>query len=306
MSDEKFPPVGLITVWYRAGRDIERFASNLEALRYPNLQPTFVMNALEKHERALLESLVPDALVVDPGENLGCSAGWNRAIRLLLERETAFVGIWNVDVRVDPEYLRRLVGVMQEDQSIGACAPLLLYSHDPKRIQVYGGAMDVETGRALHEYDGWTDVCHLPAVRDARYLDGGTMLMRAQALQRVGAFDERYFMYYEDADLCLRMQSAGYRTVAVRDARAWHYQRELRGVLPAPHQLFYETRNRFYFVRKHAGVVAWRRLVTRTVLEMPGRTIHYLRLRRATLARAYLSGCLFGVLGWMGKRGWVE
>ncbi|MBI4507887.1 MAG: hypothetical protein HY691_20365, partial [Chloroflexi bacterium] len=54
------------------------------------------------------------------------------------------------------------------------------------------------------------------------FVSGCGMLLRCAALRRVGLFDERYFMYYEDADLCRRLAAAGYRVVADGRARMWH------------------------------------------------------------------------------------
>jgi GT2 family glycosyltransferase len=170
---------------------------------------------------------------------------------------------------------------------------------------MFGGAVDVHTGYARHEYNGATTSATLPPVRDAQYLDGGTMLIRTSVLRQVGGFDEGLFMYWEDADLSRRIQLAGYRTVAVRDAMAWHYHRAIGGRFPHPYQLFYETRNRFYFVRKHGGRLAWWRMLRREMVDGPRQVRYYYNERQPRLAGAYLMGVLYGVSGLMGKRGWV-
>jgi GT2 family glycosyltransferase len=266
----------------------------------------FVIHAQTPDEVQQLRIGVPSAVVIEPGKNLGSAAGWNLGIRWLLSHGVDYIGIWNVDVRPDPFCIRHLVEAMLGDPTIGACQPLLLYSHDPGRVQMFGGSVDLRSGVGHHDYNRATGLATLPALRDAGYLDGGTMLVRPQVLRKVGLFDERFFMYAEDSDLCQRIRRAGYRTVAVRDARAWHCHRADLGPLPGPYQVFYETRNRFYFVRKHAGSSAWLRLVAHSLATFPRYLLYYTRhLRQPLLAWAYTAGTLAGIAGRMGKRGWV-
>lgn len=298
--------VGLVTIWYRAGQYIDRFVGDLRALEQVQVQPVFVINDMTAEEVARLRTNVPTARILEPGRNVGTAAGWNLAIQVLLDRAITYVGIWNVDVTLHGRSLERLLRVMEDHPKVGACQPILFYSDDPGRIEMYGGSVDLRNGRITHDFEGATSVALLPSMRDAQYLDGGTMLLRADALREVGGFDDKLFLYAEDTDLSVRFQRAGYRTVAVRDAWAWHYHRENKGTAPMAHQVFYETRNRLYLTRKHAGHCAFLRLAARTVPSLPRGIVRYLRRGRPRLACAYLAGFVFGVAGLMGNRGWVD
>jgi len=172
-------------------------------------------------------------------------------------------------------------------------------------VQMFGGSVDLRSGTGHHDYNRATDLATLPALRDADYIDGGTMLVRAHVFREVGLFDERFFMYAEDSDLSRRIRRAGYRTVAVREARAWHCHRIDLGPFPGPYQVFYETRNRFYFVRKHSGASAWLKLVAHSLVRLPRHLLYYYRVRQPLLAWAYTAGTMAGIAGRMGKRGWV-
>jgi GT2 family glycosyltransferase len=301
------PTLGVITLWYRAGRPaIERFAANVDLLENPSPRLIFVIQDQSAEEVRHLRQRLPHATILEPGTNLGTAAGWNLGIRHLLEEGATYIAIWNVDVWLDGRCLQRLVAVMQQQPAIGACQPLLLYSDEPDLVQMFGGSFDVVTGEGRHDCNGATRFAQLPASRDADYLDGGSMLMRAEALRATGGFDERLFMYAEDADLCHRLRRHGYRTVAVRDAMAWHYHREERGSLPAPYQLFYETRNRLFVVMKLAGWRAWVGLVARLVVGLPRQVLYYYHERRLCLVWPYVLGILYGVSLRMGKQGWVQ
>ena len=299
--------VGLVTLWYRAAATIDRFVDELHALRYSAVRPVFVINSLAAADVERLRDRVPEALVLEPGANLGTAAGWNLAIRHLLDEGVDVVGTWNVDTRFDRDCVTKLVDLLEGSPEIGACQPLVCDFDTPRRVQMFGGSLDLSTGRARHDFSG-ADVCDaLPALRDAEYLDGGCMFLRAEVLRSVGGFDERFYMYAEDCDLSVRVRRAGYRTVALRDARVWHERREDRTHLPPPHEVFYRTRNRYFLLRKYASRRALRLESARGLLwDMPRSALFYVRRGRFDLAQAHTSGLLNGVAGRFGKHGWVN
>ena len=300
------PLVGLVTIWYDAADHMDRFVSDMQAIRYPRVQPVFLIYKQTRKEVERLRSCVPKALFIEPGSNLGTAVGWNLAIDRLTTMGAEYIGIWNADVKLHPKCLEQMVSAMQQDPTIGAVGPLLLYSDEPGKVEMYGGSFDVRTGMARHDYNGVINLTGLMPKRDAEYLDGGTMLLRAEVLRQVGGFDEEFFMYGEDCDISFRIRRAGYRTTAVRDAWAWHYHRENNGSLGAPHEIFYITRNQYYLVAKHGNDKDRRALAYRMARELPRRSAHYLRRGKPTLAVAYLTGIIYGLAGWMGKRLWVR
>jgi GT2 family glycosyltransferase len=303
---EAVATVGLITIWYRATAAMASFAAERSAMRYPRLRPVFVVHDLPPADVQRLRDVAADALILEPGANLGPAAGWNLAIRELLGEGVEYIGICNIGTHFDPTCLERLLAVMSADVSIGACQPVLCHANRPDVVQMFGGSFNPRTGIASHDFKGVRFSASLPATRNAGYLDGGSMFIRADVLRSVGGFDERLFMYAEDCDLSLRIQKAGYRTVAVRDARAWHDHAEGRSQLPPAYEVFYRTRNRFLLVHKFGGSQALWALRVRGVLwEMPRAVFFYLRRGRADLARAHLAGMLYGATGRFGKRGWV-
>ena len=76
------------------------------------------------------------------------------------------------------------------------------------------------------------------------------MLIPIEALHTVGGFDPQYFMYWEEVDWCVRAQRAGYRMRIAPSAVLYHkVPRHAAG--PTPRVLYYLTRNRLLFLRKH-------------------------------------------------------
>ncbi|MCL5951456.1 MAG: glycosyltransferase family 2 protein [Chloroflexi bacterium] len=300
------PLVGLVTIWYRSAPDLDRFLADLKGVQYPNLRHVFVINDQTASEVDRLKTNAPGALVIEPRANLGTAAGWNLGIRRLLTEGAKYIGIWNPDVKLASDGLEHLVTVMEHDESIGAVGPLIFWSDDPGTVQMFGGSIDIRNGLANHDYMGESNLETLPALHDAEYLDGGTMLLRAEVLRQVGGFDEEFFMYGEDSDISFRIRRAGYRLVAVRSAWAWHFHRENKGHFPSPYELFYITRNRFRLVSKHGNQRDWWLLAALAIGTLPRRMFYFLRRRKLRLGAACVSGVISGLVGRAGKDGWVD
>jgi hypothetical protein len=298
-----FPAVALVSVCFNDRERLPRFLESLGQLEYPNFSFVLVDNDSHDDSVQIVRSQYPEAEIVRLNENRGTTGGYNVGIQRVLAQGADYVMTLAIDVRLHHQCLSKLVEACEAEAQIGAVGPLLFYSNEPGKVQMYGGSMDVRTSMGRHDYNGVTDVASLATMHDAQYLDGGTMLLRASVLRLIGGFDEELFMYLEDNDLSIRIQKAGYRTVAVRDAWAWHYHRQNKGAMLLPYELFYITRNRFYFSAKHGfqrpaqGLLSW---------EVAKRLFSYLRHGKVALARAYIAGILFGKRGRMGKQGWVE
>ncbi len=155
------------------------------------------------------------------GENLGFAEGSNVGIRRALEAGARFVALVNTDVVVAPNWIERLVADADAHPEAGIFGGLLLFADEPGRVNSTGLVMDA-LGR-VRDRDFGVEVARL-AREDGPTLGvtGGAVLLRADALRRVGLLDPAYFAYYEDADLCARARRAGIGCRYVAAARATH------------------------------------------------------------------------------------
>jgi GT2 family glycosyltransferase len=103
---------------------------------------------------------------------------------------------------------------------------------------------------------GWLDVTDLRPGLEVGYVSGACFAGRVAALERIGGFDERFFLYYEEADWCRRALAAGWRLAVAAGVRATH-EMYASSASEARARAFY-YRSRYLFVRKHytaAGVL---------------------------------------------------
>jgi GT2 family glycosyltransferase len=184
----------------------------------------------------------------------GCNAGWRLG-------DAPFVLFLNPDAVIRPEDLDRLVQVLEREPEVGLVAP---------RIVDAGGALQWSQRRfpRLRSVYAQALFLHrlLPAadelVRDEEayarpgspdWVSGACMLVRRDLLERLDGFDEGFFMYCEDTDLCRRVRDAGYDVRFEPAAVAVH---EGGASTPSGSMLPALAASRLRYARKHRGAAA--------------------------------------------------
>lgn len=164
--------------------------------------------------------------LIEAGRNLGFGAASNLAAARSAGRHLLLL---NPDAWLDEESLRRLVDALDFDERLAVVAPFLHYPDGSPQfawapaIGVPGEA--IQRFRNRFENAAWNHGLLprlLKALVGAGWHTAACLLVRRSAFEAVGGFDEGFFLYFEDADLCLRLHRAGFRQRQVVGARAWH------------------------------------------------------------------------------------
>jgi GT2 family glycosyltransferase len=178
-------------------------------------------------------------------------------LRYALATGADYLMLLNNDTEADPALLEQLVGALEADPTIGAVGPTIYYHGRAQTIWSAGGLIDWRRGtshmRGLDELDEGQYQANSPV----DFVTGCALLVRRAAVEQVGLLDDRFFMYYEEAEWCVRMTRAGYRIVHVPAARLWHKIDPERQAATA-RIAYYMARNRLLFLRlTRATPAAW-------------------------------------------------
>jgi GT2 family glycosyltransferase len=191
--------------------------------------------------------------LVAPGTNLGFAGGMNLGIEHAIARGATHVMLLNDDATVGPGWIEsllgELVGAEQHRERLGAVQPMLVFATDPPTVN----SMGVALGR-----DGaGTDVGYgspVPEIaagpHDIGIFTGGAVLLSAAFLADVGAFDARFFLYYEDVDLALRGAERGWRYRCVPGVQVRHVGSASTGRRPDV-AVYHRERNRLWVLFRH-------------------------------------------------------
>lgn len=226
----------------------------LRALYASDLPPSEVVvvdNA--STDDSLLELQAWPAVVVEASPvNLGFAAGANRGIAAT---EAPIVLLLNPDVEVDRSLGRELVRVFAESSDLGAAGAKLRYP-DSGRIQHAGGILHQPLLSTAYHGHGEPDDGRWDRAVPVDFVTGGAMGLRRAALDAVGGFDEAFWpAYYEDVDLCVRLQDAGWAVRYEPSLTATHAESVTLGQSDTYFRLYH--RNRLRFAVKHLSPEYW-------------------------------------------------
>ncbi len=189
-------------------------------------------------------------------ENLGFSAANNRAIS---RGDADWVLVLNPDTRVAPGAIDALREALEADERAGMAGPRLElpdggFDHAARRsFPTPLSALGHFTGVGRRRERGALAAYRAPEVRSGPVdaINGACMMIRRAALERVGAFDERYWMYMEDLDLCYRFAQAGWVTLYEPRATVIHVKAGTSGPIRSPRLNYAFHHGMYRFYRDH-------------------------------------------------------
>ena len=257
--------IAVVTVAFRSNEVLPGFLASIAGASAEPVHTVVVDNRPDEASRAAeLARGIGAAYVAQPS-NPGYGGAINAGVATL-PPEVRWVLVSNPDVVLHPGVIDALVAVGESDARIGAIGPAVL---NPDGT-VYPSARRVPSlrtgvGHALfvnlwHD-NPWTRRYRADdeavAARDAGWLSGACLLVRREAFDAIGGFDDEYFMYFEDVDLGYRLGKAGYRNryepdVAVTHVGAHTAARDSSVMIRAHH----DSARRF-IGRKYAGWHLW-------------------------------------------------
>ncbi|GAP13473.1 predicted glycosyltransferases [Longilinea arvoryzae] len=198
----------------------------------------------------------PDVPLISLEKNNGYAGGNNAGIIWALAQDFEWILLINEDALLPPEALDRLVKAARQDPRVGFAGPLILHAQPENVIQSAGGLLD-ERWRASHRGQNQVDEGQYTHPEEVRWLSGCVLLVRARMVREIGMLDERFFLYEEELEWCLRGAQAGWKALFVPSARASHAGVSLE-YEPQPYVTYYMTRNHFLLLSKQgAGLLPW-------------------------------------------------
>ena len=184
--------------------------------------------------------------ILETGSNLGFGGGCNVGIRHALEQGADYLWLLNTDAIPHPDALRSLVEAMERDAQVGAVGSVIYDLERPEHIQTWGGGqVHLRLGVTHHHR-------HPVKAGQLHYLTACSLLLRGVSLAQTGLFDEKtFFMYWEDADLCLRLRQKGWNLAVAERSLVWHRTSSSLG-RTHPLKDYYVTVSVGYFQRRYA------------------------------------------------------
>ncbi len=249
--------VTIVIVNYNGARDTLACLSSLRGIDYPEYETVVVDNASDDvQDFALaLRKYFPEVKIIALPQNRGFSGGCNVGIEYALAWQSDYVLLLNNDTTVAPDFLTKLVEASESDSHIGITGAKIYYQNKPDTIWYAGGKFAWRNG-GIHPDMGRVDSAKDDSrITNTSYVTGCVLLIKTELLRHIKTMPEQYFMYYEDIDLSLIVQKAGYKTVVAHASHVWHAVSASARHLGEPLLLYYHTRNSLLLTQRNASVL---------------------------------------------------
>mgnify|MGYP002078437655 CR=1 FL=1 len=269
-------------------------------VRASSFEVIVVDNASDDGSVAMVRERFPEVRVIANPENVGFGRANNQGAALARGR---YLLLLNPDAFVHAGTLDQLVAFMDAHPDAGAAAPRLRYEDGrlqrsvtsfPTVLTELWTTIGLDRAFPKHPVFGRYKLTYW-AMDDLRPVDalmGACLLLRREVVNQVGLFDEQFFMYSEEVDLCYRIQRAGWKNYFVPSVEATHIWGGSSQRVPT--QTFLRLfRSRVQFFRKHYGTTTTRLykavLVLAAALRVAGGPIVFALRRDAGLVSIYLN-----------------
>lgn len=199
--------IAVVIVNYHCQDLVCRCLESIVSLGRDDLSFIIVDNS-ETPDTDRIQLLHPAATVLRPGSNLGFGGGNNIGIKHALDSGVTHVMIMNPDTTTETDFFPPLLEAFAKYPRLGMVGPKILYHNSPHQIWSAGGTLNWWIGRPANVYnERYSKKGNAVPVQ---FLSGCAMLLRAEAVRQVGLMDDRYFLYFEDADYTQRFLRAGW------------------------------------------------------------------------------------------------
>ncbi len=249
-----------IIAWANGTKKVDfKPPSELKKFIYPLEKKPIEYVVLEEDE-LLNESRYAESrlIIIKSKRNKGYAHGNNIAINYALGRgDFEYIWVLNNDTVVKADTLSSLVAAFKKKsgkQKLGMLGTIQMYYQKPDNIQAVAGGFNKWTGVF------WNIQNPNVSPENIGYIYGASIFMKKAfikdlVMKDIGLFNEKFFMYYEEADLCERARQCGYCIDVQKDIKIYHKYSASVSKLDEDFRIYYLQRNKLLFYWQHYKIL---------------------------------------------------
>ncbi|KKP71847.1 MAG: Glycosyl transferase family 2 [Candidatus Moranbacteria bacterium GW2011_GWE2_35_164] len=233
-----YPKVFIIILNYNGKNILKNTLESVYKINYPNYQVVVVDNASTDGSFEEARLLFGKFNFIKNNYNAGFAAGNNVAIKWSLEKMADYVFLLNNDAITEKDTLLNLINEAEKDSDVGILSPIV-YKESKKKIWFSGGRINWLKMRSEHVNN----------IKKTQYITGCAMLIKKEVFKKIGLLDEKFFLYYEDADFSLRATRNKFKLKIVPSAKVFHLERSSENL----NKIYYLVFSGILFFRKNSN-----------------------------------------------------
>jgi len=236
--------IAIIIVGYKSKKDLPDCLESIYTSSYKDFQVFFVDNSADG-SCDYVRKHFPKVKIVDNDQNLGYAGGNNLLMNLAAKAGAEYFFLLNADTIIEKDCLQKLVNGADKKTIL---QPLLLLYRDGQKTDL------INTDGNYLNFLGFSYCDNLGKNKSQAkpagsipLASGAAMFLPVQVFEKIGNFDQSYFIYHEDADLSIRARLAGFDIKLMPSSILWHKY----SFSKHKSKFFYAERNRLKFLLKN-------------------------------------------------------
>ena len=238
--------VSIITINYNG---LEDTCALIESIPFnENMEVIIVDNASKNQESDIIAQRYPQVKVIKSESNLGFAGGNNLGI---LTAQGKYLFLINNDTIFKEFNIQALIDRLESSPEIGIVCPKIRFAWDNNPIQ-FAGYSKLSRITVRNYAIGFNEEDHrqYDTAHPTPYSHGAAMLIRREAINKVGLMPECYFLYYEEIDWSMMFTRSGYQIYYEPKCTIYHKESQSTGQ-HSPLRNYYLTRNRLLLVQRN-------------------------------------------------------
>lgn len=231
-----------------------------------NLETIVVDNNSTDNSVSEIKKEFPKVEIIQNPQNFGFAKGNNTGIQKALDDKADFIMLLNNDTILEKNCLKNILEAAKNNPQYSIFAPKIYFEKNyefhksrykenekGKVIWYAGGIIDWNNLYGQHRGVDEVDHGQYDKDRETEFATGAAMFVKKEVFEKIGLLDEKYFLYYEDTDFCVRAKKSGFKILFTPNAVLWH-KNAGSSASGSSLQDYYITRNRLIFGFKYGRI----------------------------------------------------
>lgn len=215
--------LSVIIVTWNSAHDIRNCLNSLvKELKNINSEIIVVDNNSQDNTAAIIEKHHSETIIIKNKGNRGFGAANNQGIKVA---KGAYILLLNPDTVVHTNAIKNMLQFLEKEESVGMVGPEQLNGDGKPNIDISHATPRGIAECSIESLAPKSNIAsQLKTPYEVKYLNGGCWLARKEIFEQAGLFDEKLFLYKEEADMCQRIRKVGWKIFFLRNATITHFR----------------------------------------------------------------------------------